>query len=186
MGGGVGSLRCALESSPWVTLKTPVLMMKRDCLQMQGWQKAVLKSSPVLGGGVGGQCPGSLHEGPHSEDTGTWWVSPLPAHRLLTGPLLRGSSLGRAQPVCPSVGSPLWVFMLPFTLLLPLPSFSFLFFLFPFSSMFVFLSSLDYSHFPPYFVAILYISFTLKSGPSRTPVLQLMILKRIFWCINFS
>ena len=63
MGGGVGSLRCALESSPWVTLKTPVLMMKRDCLRMQGWQKAVLKSSPVLGGGVGGQCPGSLHEG---------------------------------------------------------------------------------------------------------------------------
>ena len=45
----------------------------------------------------------------------------------------------------PSVGSPLCAFMLPFTPLLPLPSFSFLFFLFPFST-FVFLSSLGYSH----------------------------------------
>ena len=86
--------------------------------------------------------------GPHSEDTGTQWVSPLPAHRLLTGPVLRDPALGRGQPVCPSVGSPLWIFMLPFTLLLPLPSFSFLF-LFSFSSTFVFLSFLDYSHFSP-------------------------------------
>ena len=63
----------------------------------------------------------------------------------------------------PSVGSPLCAFMLPFTPLLPLPSFSFLF-----SPVFALLdicfSSLDYSHlFPPYFVVILSISFTLKS-----------------------
>ena len=133
-------------------------------------------------------------KGPHSEDTGTWRVSPPPAHQLLNGPMLRSPSLGTAQPVSSLSGQP---FVVPrwaalcvlscFPLLLCFP-----FLLFPsYSSCFpsrrLFFFLLLVILIPcPYFVVILCISFSLKSGPSRTPVLQLMISKRIFWCINFS
>ena len=187
MGGGVGSLRCALENSPWVTPKTPILIMKRDRLRVQGWQKAVLKSSPVLGGGVGGQCPGSLHEG------STLWGHWNPVGFSPTCPQAPDWP-GAQRPFTghsPACVVPRWAALCEFSCFPLLFCFPFLLFpsyssCFPSPQRLFFFLFLIILIFPPYFVVILYIPFTLKSGPCRTPVLQLMILKRIFWCINFS
>lgn len=154
-------MRCALESSLWVPPKTPVLVMKRTVCGA-GLTEAVLKAPQLWEEGWEASALVVLVRGPHSEDTGARRVSPPPAHRLLTARC--SEALHRAQP---SLCRPLWAALCEFScflLLFCFPSFFFLLILFSFSSTFVFLSSIDYSHlFPPYFVVILYISFTLKS-----------------------
>lgn len=178
---------------PWVTPKAAVLLMK-GAVWTVFWRGAEEEGLPKAPGPVGrmsGWGPGGSHKG--SSLWGCW----NPVGFLPACPRAPDSAGAQKQLTghSPGPGFPLRaalfvIFHASLYFLFPFLLFSLSYFyspLFSFSLTFIFLSSLDYSHsFSPCFIVTLYISFTLTSWPSRTPVLQLMILKRIFWRINFS